>query len=294
MVFRQRPDGVYLGDVPALRRIVPYLMRTRGEAAVYYPQRIEVEHLLAWLDEVNQGRSAGERTTLFHVLLTAISRTLRLRPETNRFIAGRRTYRHHDISISFIVKKAMDDQAPETQLRLVFTGDETVEQVRDRVSAALARERGAERGRDDQLVDLLASWPRPVLNQVSRLVGVLDDHNVLPRALMEAIPLYTSVYVVNAGSIGIDPPFHHLYEYGSASVFVAIGKVGKKPVVDEHGDVVARDCLDLVYTVDERASDGYYFARTAEVLRRLVTEPQLLERPGITVAEILAGWPHGA
>jgi pyruvate/2-oxoglutarate dehydrogenase complex dihydrolipoamide acyltransferase (E2) component len=90
----------------------------------------------------------------------------------------------------------------------------------------------------------------------------------------------------------VDAPFHHLYENGSASVFVSIGRVARMPVVDEHGQVVARHCLDLVYTLDERASDGFYFARTVEVFRRLVASPDLLARPDVGVDEILAGWPR--
>jgi len=289
-VLRRRRDGIYVGNLPPLRRIAPYLLRTRTDSAVYFPQRIEVDRLLAWLDEVNAGRAEHERVTLFHVILTAISRTLMLRPEVNRFVAGRRTYQHKDISISFIVKQAMTDDSPETEVRLVFTGHETVEQVRDLVNSAVDGKRGSVRGKDDQLTEFFASWPRPVLNSIARLVALLDYHNALPAYLMDAIPLYTSAYVVNVGSIGIDPPFHHLYEYGSASVFVAIGAVRKEPVVDEQGQVVARECLSAVYTLDERASDGFYFARTAEVFRRLVSDPQLLMTSDLTVEAILAGW----
>jgi hypothetical protein len=294
MVFTRRRDATYVRDMPAFRRIVPYLMRTRTESAVYFPQKIEVDGLLAWLEEVNAGRPESERITLFHVLVAAIARALRLRPEINRFIVGRRTYQHDDISIAFIVKTAMTEDAPETQVRLVFTGDETVDQVRHIVDTAVESKRATLGGKDDQLVELFAPGPRPVLDLVARLVARLDYHNALPAFLHDAIPLYTSVYLVNVGSIGIDPPFHHLYEYGSASVFVAIGAIRKEPVVDEHGEVVARNCLNAVYTLDERASDGFYFARAAEVFRRLVSDPALLGRPELTVDDILAGWPHRA
>jgi pyruvate/2-oxoglutarate dehydrogenase complex dihydrolipoamide acyltransferase (E2) component len=98
--------------------------------------------------------------------------------------------------------------------------------------------------------------------------------------------------MLNAGSIGIDPPFHYLYRYGSASVFVAIGALRKEAVVDEHDQVVARSCLNAVYSLDDRASDGFYFARTAEVFRSLVAAPLLLEKQDITVDEILGNWPH--
>ena len=293
MAFGRRRDGVLVEDLPALRRIIPYLLRTRTSSSVYFPQRIDVEDLLAWLDEVNAGRPDAEHVTLFHVLVTAVGRTLRLRPELNRFVAGRRTYQHRDISISFVVKTSMSDEAPESETRLVLDGTESVEQVRDLVERAVARERADLSGADDRLVELFANWPRPVLTAISRTIALLDDHAALPGRLMDAIPLYTSVYLVNAGSLGIDAPFHHLYETGTASVFVSVGRAAPVPVVDAGGRVVARRCLDVVYTLDERASDGFYFARTAEVFRRLVATPSLLARTDVTIDEVLAGWPDG-
>jgi len=294
VAFKRRPDATYVEDLPAFRRIIPYLIRTRGESTVYFPQRIEVDGLLAWLEETNEGRPEAERITLFHVLLTAIARVVKLRPEVNRFIVGRRTYQHTDISVSFVVKTAPRDDAPETEVRLVFTGDETVEQVRDLVSSRVESKRATQGGSDDRLVDFFASWPRPALELIAGLIARLDYHNALPEALRQAIPLYTSVYMLNAGSIGIDPPFHYLYRYGSASVFVAIGAIRKEALVDERGQVVARSCLNAVYSLDDRASDGFYFARTAEVFRRLVADPRLLEKPDINVDEVLGNWPSHA
>ncbi|WP_439937076.1 hypothetical protein ACS3YM_14175 [Nocardia sp. N13] len=292
MVLKRRPDGTYVRDLPPLRRVVPHVMRTRTESIVYFQQRIEVDGLLAWLDATNADRSRGERVTLFHVFLTSIARTMRLRPETNRFVAGRRTYQREDISISFVVKQGMSDEAEESEARIVLTGTESVEDVRRLVDDVVHRERAAvERGGDDRLVDFFSSWPRPVLAGVAGGIRWLDYHNLVPRALVEAIPLYTSVYVVHAGSIGIDPPFHHLYEMGTASAFVSIGKVAPQPVVDDSGAVVARRCLDVVYTLDERAADGFYFAKTAEVIRRLVAEPDLLADPALTVEQVVPVWP---
>lgn len=290
-MFRRRRDGTYLGDVGAFRRIVPYLLRTRTGSMVFFPQRIEVDGLLRWLEGVNADRPKQERITLFHVFLTAIARTVRLRPATNRFIAGRRTYQRDEISISFVVKESLTDDGEESEVRLVLTGEETVEEMRRLVDAAVNRERRGEAGNDDRLVRFFASWPRPVLELISRSIAVLDYHNALPGPLMDAIPLYTSVYVVNTGSLGIDPPFHHLYDYGTASAFVAIGRVTREPAVDEHGAVVARSGVNVVYTLDERATDGFYFAKTAEVIRRLVSEPDLLADPALTVDQIVPVWP---
>lgn len=292
MALRRRSDGTLVRDLPPLRRVIPYLMRTRAESVVYFPQRIEVDGLLAWLDETNAGRTREERLTLFHVFLAAIARTVRLRPQTNRFIAGRRTYEHDEIAVSFVVKQGMTEEAEESEARIVLSGEESVDDVRRLVDDVVRRERGSdERGGDDRLVDFFAAWPRPFLVGVAGGLRWLDYHNLVPRTLVEAVPLYTSVYVVHAGSIGIDPPFHHLYETGTASAFVAIGRVAPQPVVDESGAVVARQCVDVVYTLDERATDGFYFARTSEVIRRLVSEPELLADATLTVDQVVPVWP---
>jgi hypothetical protein len=190
-----------------------------------------------------------------------------------------------------MVKSRLTDEAPESEAKLVFRGDETLDEVRVATAAATTRERDGQPGRDDRLVALFAAWPRPVLGAVARTVRWLDDHNALPGYFMDAIPLYTSVYLVNTGSIGIDAPFHHLYEHGTASVFLAVGHVAPAPLVAA-GEVVARRCVDIVFTLDERVTDGFYFARTAEVFRRLVAQPWLLEETGLTAEAILGDWPH--
>jgi hypothetical protein len=292
MAPKRRSDGTYVGDLPPLRRVIPYLMRTRTESIVYFQQRIEVDGLLTWLEETNAGRPRDKRVTLFHVFLTAIGRTVRLRPQTNRFIAGRRTYQHDDIAVSFVVKQGMSEESEESEARIALTGEESVDDVRRLVDGVVRRERAAvERGGDDRLVDFFASWPRPVLTGIAGALRWLDYHALMPRTLVDAIPLYTSVYVVHAGSIGIDPPFHHLYESGTASAFVGIGRVASRPVVDESGAVVARQCVDVVYTLDERATDGFYFAKTSEVIRRLVADPEVLADPSLTVEQIVPVWP---
>ncbi|WP_194793231.1 2-oxo acid dehydrogenase subunit E2 [Raineyella fluvialis] len=279
MVLFRRADGIRVDDIPPLRRVVPFLTSTRIDSMVYYPQRVDVDHLLDWLADYNQGRPAAERITFFHVFLTALARTFHLRPELNRFISGRRTYVHKDISFSFVVKKAMTDEAPETQVQVSFTGRETVVEVRDRINAELARARGKEASGSDRLIDVFAAWPGPALAAVAWFAFFLDFHNLLPRFLREAIPLYASAYLVNLGSLGAEAPFHHLYQQGTASAFVAIGAIRKEAIVDDADRVVVRRCVNIVHTLDERATEGFYAVRSAQLLQGMLEVPEQLLEP---------------
>lgn len=277
--FKGRRDGRLIEDLPATRRVVPHLMPTRLDATVYYPQHLDVERVTTWLEEVNRDRSQHERIRFFHVMLASLARLFHQRPELNRFISGRRTYEHRDISFAFTVKKAYTDEADEVQARVTFTGVETVEEVRLKVDAALGRARNHTRNESDILVSQLVRLPGPLLAAVAQTVWMLDSVNLLPKVLQEAIPTYASAYLVNMGSINAEAPFHHLYRRGTAGVFVSIGTIRPEPVVDADGAIVARRRVDVVYTVDERVTDGFYLVRSAHVLQQMLDDPAALLRP---------------
>lgn len=277
--FKGRRDGRLVEDLPAVRRVEPHLMPTRLDATVYYPQHLDVERLMVWLDEVNRDRAPENRIRFFHVILTTLARLYRQRPKLNRFISGRRTYEHRDIVFSFTAKRAKNDDADEVQVRIAFTGTETVDEVRVKVDAALNRARNHTRNESDKLVSQLVKLPGPVLAGVGQAIWALDSVNLLPKALQDAIPMYASAYLVNMGSLQAEAPFHHLYRRGTAGVFVSIGTIRPEPVVDEVGDIVARRRADVVYTIDERVTDGYYLVRSAQLLQEWVDDPAALLEP---------------
>lgn len=275
---RGRRDAHLVRDLPALRRVMPVLMRTRSEGTIYYTQHLEVERLLDWLEEVNDGRERVERITFFHVFLTAYARLFRQRPELNRFVSGGRTYQREQISFSFTVKQAMTDEAEESQATVVLTGEETVNDVRRLVEVELAQARGPGSNDGDRLVGALVRLPAPALTGIARAVWALDRVNLMPRVLQEALPVYASSYLVNLGSIGADAPFHHLYQHGTTSIFVAIGTIGPEPVVVDD-EIVVRRRVAVVYTIDERVTDGFYLVRSADLLQQLVDDPGALLHP---------------
>ena len=43
--------------------------------------------------------------------------------------------------------------------------------------------------------------------------------------MVEDDPLFTSIFIANLGSIGYPAGFHHLWEYGTASIFGVMGKI---------------------------------------------------------------------
>jgi pyruvate/2-oxoglutarate dehydrogenase complex dihydrolipoamide acyltransferase (E2) component len=56
-----------------------------------------------------------------------------------------------------------------------------------------------------------------------------------------------------------------------------VGERKKTPFFDDEGNVTMRDTVDLGLTIDERIADGYYYAKTVRLLKKLLENPQLLE-----------------
>ena len=81
------------------------------------------------------------------------------------------------------------------------------------------------------------------------------------------------------GSLGIPPIVHHLYDFGNMPVFVAFGCKYRKNEVLDDGSVAARKYVDYTVNTDERICDGFYYATTLKHLKRLLSHPELLDKP---------------
>jgi len=272
-----RPDGELVKDVSTLRRMMPFLMRSRNEAAVYFEQDIDVTHTLAFLDRINGEARRENQITFFHTMLAAYVRVLGERPRLNRFVVGKRLYQRTTIDLGFAVKKAYADDGGMTAVKVRFEADDTLERVAQRVDAQLLVGRGTAETSSEQEMRWLNHLPRSALAGAVSLQRALDHFNLLPAAMIDPDPLYSSMFLANLGSIGLDAAFHHLYEYGTTPIFVVIGQVKKTPVVREDGRIEARDLVLVRYTLDERIEDGYYCARSLERFKALLTRPEALE-----------------
>ncbi len=174
-------------------------------------------------------------------------------------------------------------------MKVSFTGAETLPEVRARALAAVGEGRGDRPTTSEKEMDVVTRLPRSLLRFVMWAQRALDYFNLLPAAMIRSDPLYASAFLANLGSIGLDAPYHHLYEYGTVPVFVAIGRIHKAPVVDADGNLAVRRVVTVKYTLDERIADGFYCARSLERFRELVQAPAPLLEPGrFTAGKALA------
>ena len=277
MAIGDRSDGVLLRKLPGFRKMFPFLMRTRTESVIYYSQRVKIGKTLAWLEEANSGRE--KRISLFHVLLAAAVRTLALRPDANRFVAGRRIYQRRTIDLSFVVKRELNEQAGETNVKLTFDPRFTIADVVERVSPAVRATKQSATSADEKTCDILTKLPRTLTRLAIWVVRKLDYWGLLPASFIRGDALYTSVFIANLGSIGLDAVFHHMFEWGNAAFFVVVGKRKKEPIVNERGEIEVQEVMDINFSLDERITDGVNYAKTIGLLTELIENPEKLEIP---------------
>jgi hypothetical protein len=256
-----------------MRRILPHVSPRRNESLFYLPNDVDVEAALEFLEKHNRTRPADRPATLFHLLLRAIAQGLVLRPSCNRFVSGGRLWQHRGIQLTFSAKRALSDAAPMVTIKRRFDPEhETLDEMIDGLYALLRPARRGVESTSDKETRLLLRLPNAVTGALVRAADALDRFGLLPLAMIEPDPMFTSVFVANLGSVGHEAGFHHLWERGTCSAFCVIGRVKPGPA--------GRRIASVYWTWDERVEDGLYsFGYTNGVKLRLESPELLLASP---------------
>lgn len=274
---KKRRDGTYIAPTETYSIVLPHLFKSRTESLVYYPMVIDVEPARAF---IRDQRAQGVELSLFHIVCAACIRVMHDFPSINRFIAGRRMYLHNDYKLAYTIKHSMQLDSAESTVCEAFEPEDTVFDVARRMEEDIAQKR-AEAGVSDEekLIKVVQRLPRPLLRALVGLVMWTDYHDVMPNFLREILPFYCTVFIANMGSVGMNAPYHHLYEMGTCSVFMTMGRINRENVLKPDGTVGQRVTMQFTWTVDERIVDGYYLSRTLRQFEHLMKHPDLLALP---------------
>ncbi len=268
-----RPDATRCTDVSPSRAIMPFLMPTRTESQVGFEQQLDLTKTQAFIDAWNAEHPA-RKVTLFHLFLFSVSKTLQRWPRLNRFVSGGRIWQRDGVWVSFAAKKKLANGAPLVVIKRRLDGVATFEELVALVHGEVKVGRGDKKSSTDKELDLLLKLPAPLLAFTVKLARSADRWNLLPKAFIDHDPLYTSMFIANLGSVGLDAAAHHLYEYGNCPFFAALGQ--SKPVVTVDG---VKLMATIKYTFDERIEDGLYCASAMQTLKALVEDPEWMKAP---------------
>lgn len=264
-----RFDGDLIPDLHPYRRLMAFIMRKKTEATVYFDTYVDADKLLAYIDDA----STQFHTDVTHCLVGASMVGMSEVPSMNRFVVGRRLYQRKFVEVSFSMKrKRRDRKAKVANVKVRLQPGETFRALCDRIQADILFERSDAVTQEDKEFGLFSALPRPLLVAAVAVAQWLDYYNLAPRALIEPDALYTSLYVANLGSIGMDPGFHHLYEWGHCPLFMMAGKIELRPVVVD-GAIELRRQLHIRWSYDERIDDGLTAGMGIAAVKKALENP---------------------
>lgn len=275
-----RRDGRFIKNLPGLLVIMPHLMPNRTDCEVYLNDKFDATELVKYLEKKN-AEHPEYKTTVFHAAIVAMARMVKERPKMNRFIQGRRTYERNEISISFVAKRQFHDDAEESLMFFVPKDEDTIDSLSKKIYGDVREVKKSEHstGGIDEVLDIFAKIPRPILMLVVRIIRWLDFWGLCPKAITDGDPNYSTILTTNLGSIKCPSVYHHLNNYGTNSIMIAIGELHKEMVLMPDGTQQIRDIIDIGATLDERIGDGFYFARSLKLIKHIFANPELLDRP---------------
>lgn len=277
-MFGFRADGKELKKTTAIFKLMPNLMKERNDSQVLFSQDIITDGMDKYIKEKQE---QGIKISYLDIVFTAINRIIGERPRLNRFCVNGRTYARNSIFMSRVVKKSLSDDSEETPLKLEFEGTETIFEVKEKLQNEISKNKDVEMKNDtDKTVKALTSIPSFLIIWVVGIIRFLDKHGLLPKFLIGVSPFHTSAFVTNVGSLGIDAIYHHLYNFGTTSMFFAMGRK-KKTYVYVDDELVEKKCISIAFVGDERICDGYYYAASFKQLNKYLNKPYLLEEKGV-------------
>ena len=273
-MFGHRPDGKKVKGLDPIFRVIPNVMLDRDDSQVYFKQDIPLKNLDEYID---RKLAEGIRFSYMDIIYSAIVRIIKDRPQLNRFAMHGTLYERDGIYVTLTIKKGLEDNTPETTVKLRFTGEENIFEVSDILQKTIEKNKSVtEENSTDKLAGALSLIPDFLLRWAVKFLWFLDKHGLLPRAIIDASPFHTTAFLTNVGSLGIDSIYHHLYNFGTTSMFFSMGKK-KKSYIYEDDEIQQEKCITIAFVGDERICDGYYYASSFKQLSRYLKKPELLE-----------------
>ena len=262
-------------------RVVPHIMTERHDAMNMITLNIPVDPINKYM----RAKAAdGIKMSHMDVFLAAYLRTMAEFPHLNRFISNRNVYRHKDITVSLVVLKN-GSREDETMNKIYFEPTDTIFDVHEKVNKYVEDNRKYDHSNaTDKIINVLLSIPG-LLRFGVNILRFMDKYGLLPMAIVKASPFHASLLITNLASIRTNHIYHHVYDFGTTSVGMALGNMREIPRRTLDGEIVHERCIPIGLVMDERIASGSYFALAFRSFKRYLKNPELLEQPPEKIVE---------
>ena len=274
-----RKDGRLIKTLDPMYKLISHIMAERNDAMNMIELTVIQDPIRKYM---RKKKEEGYTFSHLSIMIAAFVRTIADYPFLNRFVVNKRTYARNEITIGMVVLKPGETDG--TMNKMFFKPTDTIYDVQKTFDEYVERNRGeGKTNSTDKLMAFLLSIPGLARFGVN-LIKFLDNHNMLPKAVIDASPFHCTMTITNLASIGTNYIFHHVYNFGTTSMLMAMGNTREDPV-KRHGEIVFDKVIPIGLVMDERIGSGAQFALACKKLQHYLQNPELLEQPPEEVKE---------
>ncbi|MBE5766677.1 MAG: hypothetical protein E7335_05905 [Clostridiales bacterium] len=276
-MFGFRSDGRRLNKLDPMLLITPYIMPMRIDAQNMITQNADYD---AMANYIKKQRENGRTISFMTIVIATYVRTVAMYPFLNRFVVNKQIYARDRISVSFVVCCMKEDGSHDAPtIKLEFDPTETIFEISDKIEAAIAEAR-ANSSANSTMAFASALMSIPFLPTIVVAVAkFLDRYGLLPQFIHDISPFHTSMFITNMASLGLSSLYHHIYNFGTTSQFVSLGKIERIVIPGANKTVKFKNVLPMGIVTDERVCGGADYAQVFATMRGFFSNPELLETP---------------
>ena len=274
-----RKDGRKIKTIDPMYKLISHIMVERNDSMNMIELTVQQDPIRKYIR-----RKKDEGYTFSHlaVVLAAYIRTIADYPFLNRFVVNKTLYARKEVAIGMVVLKPGETEG--TMNKMFFKPEMTIFEIQKVLDDYINTNRGAGKTNStDRLMAFMLSIPGLARVGVN-FIKFLDWLGWLPKAIIDASPFHCTMTITNLASIGTNYIFHHVYNFGTTSMLMAMGNTREDPV-KRHGEIVFDKVIPIGLVMDERIADGAQFALACRKLQSILQNPEVLEQPPAEVKE---------
>lgn len=269
----KRKDGIRLKITDPMYTVAAHVMDKRVDSMNMITIDIPVDPVAAY---VHQKRDEGLKISRLAVLLAAYIRVIDEFPKLNHFVINSNIYARNELAVGMVVLQGGDITQNGTMSKIYFQPTDNVYKVQERLTEYIDenRKENPDNG-TEKIIAALLSIPG-LLRVGVRFLRWMDKHGMLPKSIIDMSPFHITLVITDLASIRTNAIYHHIYDFGTTSVALAMG-INHEVPKRKGGEIIHEKCMPLGIVMDERIASGSYFALAFRRFQDYMAHPEKLE-----------------
>ena len=268
-----RKDGRRVKTAQPMYQVAAHIMDQRCDSMNMMEVDIPVAPMQAYL---NKKRAEGKEYSHLGLVLSAYVRTVAEYPIINRFVVNKTIYARNEIAVGMVVLKPGETEG--TMNKMHFKPEFTIDDVHQTLDQYVQENRGqGDTNSTDDLIRKLLKIPGLCRFGVC-VFKAMDKFGLLPKSIIDASPFHCSMTITNLASIRTNAIYHHVYNFGTTTMIMAMGIPHEVPQ-RRKGEIVFEKCIPMGIVMDERVCSGSQYVIASKRLLNYMKHPELLETP---------------